>query len=199
MTAAAFLEPPWQPLLRQPATEAAIALLGCWLVRRFADGRVLRGRIVETEAYEAGDPACHGYRRQTERNRSMFGPPGQVYVYQIYGRYHCINLATEAADFASAVLIRALEFPEVEAIAGAGPGRLCRFLEIDRRLDGSWLGPTSPLDLEAADRPLGTLIQTTRIGLTRGTDLPWRWYLAESPAVSRRDRRAEALQKGAEL
>lgn len=186
----------WQSLLAQPATEAAIALLGCWLVRRFADGRVIRGRIVETEAYAPGDPACHGYRRQTDRNRSMFGPPGQVYVYQIYGRYHCINLATEAEGLASAVLIRALEFPQVEAIAGAGPGRLCRFLDINRQLDGSWLGPTNPLDLEMAVQPLGSMIQTTRIGLTQGTDLPWRWYLADSPAVSRRDRRAEALQRG---
>ncbi|QFZ93074.2 DNA-3-methyladenine glycosylase [Synechococcus elongatus] len=191
-----MLEQPWQPLLTQPATDAAIALLGCWLVRRFPDGRSLRGRIVETEAYAPGDPACHGYRRQTDRNRSMFGPPGQVYVYQIYGRYHCINLATEAGGLASAVLIRALEFPDIEAIVAAGPGRLCRFLEIDRQLDGAYLGPTSPLDVEVVDQPLGRIIQTTRIGLTQGTDLPWRWYLAESPAVSRRDRRAEALQRG---
>jgi DNA-3-methyladenine glycosylase len=69
--------------LARSAIEVAIDLLGCTLIRREGD-RVLRGRIVETEAYEAGDPACHAYRRRTERNGMMFAAPGHAYVYRIY-------------------------------------------------------------------------------------------------------------------
>lgn len=74
------------------------------------DGRVMRARIVETEAYvEKGDKACHGYKCKTPRNAVMFGAPGHAYVYLIYGMYNCINFVTERSNYASAVLIRSLE------------------------------------------------------------------------------------------
>ncbi|MDX2231615.1 MAG: DNA-3-methyladenine glycosylase [Leptolyngbyaceae cyanobacterium bins.349] len=187
------------------ATEVAPDSIGCTLVRKFPNGQILRGRIVEVEAYTPGDPACHAYRRRTARNSVMFGPPGRTYVYLIYGMYHCLNLVTDLDGVPSAVLIRALELDTLppgialtpklkcDRIA-AGPGKLCRALAIDQSLNHQVLQPESPLWLE--HRPLefqaqleaGSLLitQTTRIGLTQGVDLPWRWYLTSSPAVSKR-------------
>jgi DNA-3-methyladenine glycosylase len=195
----------------RPAVAVAPDLVGCQLVRQELTGPPLRGLIVETEAYEPGDPACHGYRRQTARNGAMFGPPGMVYVYLIYGMYHCINVSTDGEGVASAVLIRAVDVDldswDQSALAGlsprakrqiaAGPGKLCRCFGIDRQLDGKllgqgagqselWVEPRSPELTAALQQGRASLVQTTRIGLTQGVDLPWRWYLADNPAVSKR-------------
>jgi DNA-3-methyladenine glycosylase len=180
-------------------------LIGCTLVRQLADGRQLRGRIVETEAYQAGDPACHAYRKQTERNRIMFGAAGYVYVYLIYGMYHCVNIVTDRDEFPSAVLIRALEL-DLETLAltpikpkekservAAGPGKLCQAMQIDLDLYGTKLEQGQAIWLESRDLDWQTgldtgeieLIQTTRIGLTQGVDLPWRWYVKGCKAVSK--------------
>jgi DNA-3-methyladenine glycosylase len=189
------IEPAW---LGRSSLEVAPDLLGCRLVRRWADGRQLSATIVETEAYTEGDPACHAYRRETPRNRVMFGPPGYSYVYLIYGMYHCFNVVTDRDRTPSAVLIRAVEIdsvpPWLEGYRaekpvrwGAGPGKLCRLLDIDRTLTdqpltsatGLWLEPRSAQGLTSA------ITQTTRIGLTQGADLPWRWYVTASKAVSK--------------
>lgn len=198
--------------LSRPAVEVAPDLLGCRLVRQWPDGRQLEAVIVETEAYTEGDPACHAYRRETPRNRVMFGPAGYSYVYLIYGIYHCFNVVTDQDRVPSAVLIRAVELAEVPTWLaqiregnrpgkrlekttrwGAGPGKTCQLLEIDRRLteqpltpdSGLWLAPpTHPWQQRVAHSH--NRIQTTRIGLTQGTDLPWRWYVEDSPAVSKR-------------
>jgi len=196
------LPPNW---FARPATEVAPDSIGCTLVREFPDGQILRGRIVESEAYTPGDPACHAYRRQTPRNAVMFGAPGRTYIYLIYGMYHCLNLVTDQEGVPSAVLIRALELdtlppwidlttkPKLHRIA-AGPGKLCRALQIDQSLNAQLLHPQSSIWLEprTPDFQNGLemghlqLTQTTRIGLTQGVDLPWRWYLSSSPAVSKR-------------
>ncbi len=196
------IAPSW---LARCATQIAPDLLGCTLVRQFPDGQVVRGLIVETEAYTAEDPACHAYRRRTARNGVMFGPPGYAYVYLIYGIYHCINVVTEAPDVANAVLIRALQFeaplpPHVPLgrdqpyRVAAGPGKLCRALQIDLSLNGACFMPGQPLWLEhrtpqfQRDWDQGAIAhtQTTRIGITQGAEFPWRWYLTASPAVSKR-------------
>ncbi len=180
-------------------------LLGCRLVRRWADGRQLVATIVETEAYTEGDPACHAYRRETPRNRVMFGPPGFSYVYLIYGMYHCFNVVTDGDRIPSAVLIRAVELDAIPPWLagyrtekpirwGAGPGKLCQLLEIDRSLtdlpltpaSGLWLGHREPDWQRRLDVGDIAFTQTTRIGLTQGADLPWRWYVSESKAVSKR-------------
>jgi len=185
--------------LARPSPTVAPDLLGCYLVRQFAEGLVLRGRIVETEAYAPGDPACHAYQKRTQRNEVMFGSAGLGYVYLIYGIYHCFNVVTDAPEVPSAVLIRALELEEVpawlpdflpsaalkgkESRLGAGPGKLCRLMAIDRTLNGTNL-THPPLWLEAG-KPVENIVQTTRIGISLGVEIPWRWYVADCGAVSK--------------
>ncbi len=206
-----LIEPDW---LTRSAPTVAPDLLGCQLVRQLLDGRLLRGTIVETEAYEAGDPACHAYRRETPRNRVMFGPAGMTYVYLIYGMYCCLNVVTDRAGFASAVLIRALaldslppNYPRpqenLHRIA-AGPGKLCRALQIDLTHTAQPLQPGYPLWLEhrsptwqqQVDQGTIAFTQTTRIGLTQGTDIPWRWYVKDCRAVSQGEKTEARRQKG---
>jgi DNA-3-methyladenine glycosylase len=196
--------PPYPKVIEQqwfarPAPEVAPDLIGCTLVRQLPNGTQLRGIIVETEAYGPDDPACHAYRKRTPRNTVMFGPAGYSYVYLIYGIYHCFNVVTDRDDIASAVLIRALALPEPELDAAlspkvyarlaAGPGKLCQYLEIDRSLSQIPLVQGQSLWIEYPNREDSSLslelIQTTRIGLNQGADIPWRWYLNGSVAVSK--------------
>lgn len=195
--------------LSRSSLDVAPDLIGCTLVRRFASGEELRAMIVETEAYTVDDPACHAYRRRTARNQVMFGPAGFSYVYKIYGIYYCFNVVTDGDGVPSAVLIRALQVDNPISMAptyaqhrltdkphrvAAGPGKLCRWMQIDTSLSCTQLVPGNPLWLEqrprfiqrAFDDGTYTLVQTTRIGISQGTELPWRWYLNESPAVSKR-------------
>jgi DNA-3-methyladenine glycosylase len=187
------------------AINVAPDLIGCTLVRQLPDGQQLRGLIVETEAYQTGDPACHAYRKQTTRNQIMFGAPGYVYVYLIYGIYHCVNIVTDRDGEASAVLIRALELEaetlnmieispkEKKSKVAAGPGKLCRAMQIDLSLYGTKLEQGQSLWIEERSTDFQSmldidylkLIQTTRIGLTQGVELPWRWYLKDCKAVSK--------------
>lgn len=205
--------------LSRPSPTIALELLGCTLVRQLPNGEQIRGMIVETEAYMAGDPASHAYRKPTPRNAVMFGAAGMSYVYLIYGMYHCFNVVTDVEGVASAVLIRALElsaFPDslpqnlslgsksdrhikkplkkdqLVRLA-AGPGKLCRVLQIDRTLTDLplhfnqplWLEHRTPTFQQAVNSGKIEFVQTTRIGITKGKDLPWRWYIADCPAVSR--------------
>ena len=183
--------------------QVAPDLIGCTLVRQL-NGETLRGLIVETEAYCPNDPACHAYRGKTSSNAAMFGPPGHSYVYFIYGVYHCFNVVTEAKGTGSAVLIRAIElshFPtgldakytkQGKRIA-AGPGKLCRTLAINRSHNDYPLIPQHQLWLEHRTAKFQKqleqghleLIQTTRIGISKATEQPWRWYLKNSLSVSK--------------
>ena len=165
---------------------------------------MIRGLIVETEAYGLRDPACHAYRGRTPRSEVMFGPAGISYVYLIYGMYHCFNVVTDVEGVGSAVLIRALQLDTVsEEFAGipdkkrsrlaSGPGKLCKVLEIDRTFNGLPLDAEAPLRLEhrsaqfeqAIEENAISIVQTTRIGISQGIDLPWRWYLGNCLAVSK--------------
>ncbi len=175
-------------------------LLGTYLVHDSPEGRTA-GRIVETEAYLSGDPACHAYRRQTPRNAAMFGSPGHAYVYQIYGLHHCVNIVTAPAGTGEAVLIRALEPVEgletmhqrrptatKPADLCKGPGRLVQAMGIIRAMDGLSLTEGGLYVLPATaypsfNQPFDT-ITTTRIGITQGADLPYRFYIGGSRFVS---------------
>jgi DNA-3-methyladenine glycosylase len=153
------------------------------------------GVIVEAEAYDQEDPASHGYRGRTERNASMFGPPGYAYVYRSYGIHWCLNLVCEEDGRASAVLVRALEPTDgLEAMRTrrglddarllcSGPGRLCQALGITREHDGLPLD-RAPFELRAGahDTDVGV---GPRIGITHAADRPWRYVLAGSRYVSR--------------
>ena len=77
----------------RPAELVAPELIGCLLVKRQLSGELLWGVIVETEAYSQDDPACHGYRRRTPSNDTLFGEPGRFYVYVSYGIHHCVKRA----------------------------------------------------------------------------------------------------------
>jgi DNA-3-methyladenine glycosylase len=116
----------------RPTVQVARSLIGKYVVREI-DGRILAGKILEVEAYVGPqDKACHASKGRTQRTEVLFGPPGVAYVYLIYGMYHCLNVVTEREEFPSAVLIRAIE---IDGKLIDGPGRLCRALEIDRRLN----------------------------------------------------------------
>lgn len=188
-----------RPLARRfyqrPTLALATALLGTWLCRRDGE-RILRGRIVEVEAYTDDDASHARAGRRTPRNAVMFGPPGHAYVYFTYGMHHCVNVVAERAGVPGAVLVRGLD-----AIADAhGPGRACRALAIDRRLDGVDLTAGEALWIEAGrPRPAEAVVQTTRIGIRQAVELPWRFYLAGSAGVSRRDRAAEGVARAPRL
>jgi DNA-3-methyladenine glycosylase len=116
----------------RPTLTVARSLVGKYLVRCI-DGKEIAGKIIEVEAYVGSqDKACHAAKGRTQRTEVMFGPAGFAYVYLIYGMYHCLNVVTEREEFPSAVLIRAIE---LNGKLIDGPGRLCRALEIDRRLN----------------------------------------------------------------
>ena len=182
---------------RRDAREVAPDLLNKLLVR--GD---LVGRIVEAEAYCGGeDPGAHTYRGMTNRNRTMFGPPGGLYVYFTYGMHWCANAVCGDEGEGIAVLLRALvpldgldEMRERRPAARrdrdlcSGPAKLCQAFGLDREHDGA--------DLVTADRGITILddgipppvdpVQTTRVGLSAGAEHPWRWYVAGDPNVSRR-------------
>jgi DNA-3-methyladenine glycosylase len=174
----------------RPAEVVAPELLGCLLLKRQSDGALLWGVIVETEAYCQSEPACHGHRRRSPSNDTLFGEPGRFYVYLTYGVYHCVNVVTGRCDWANGVLLRAAALPGEPERVAAGPGLLARRFGLDRRHDGLLAAPASGLWL--APRPLELaalgLQQTQRIGLSQGQELPWRWYLRDSRSVSRRAR-----------
>jgi DNA-3-methyladenine glycosylase len=153
------------------------------------------GRIVELEAYDQQDPASHGHRGRTARNATMFGPPGHAYVYRSYGIHWCLNLVCGGEGVPEAVLIRALEptrglelqqrrrgVEDVRQLC-SGPGKLCQALGITREHDGLALD-APPFRLEApADVP--EIVTGPRIGITRATELTWRYMSAGSPYLSR--------------
>jgi DNA-3-methyladenine glycosylase len=171
--------------------EVAPELVGCTLL---VDG--VGGRIVEVEAYAPDDPASHGFRGETARNRAMFGPAGHAYVYRSYGIHWCLNLVCAGPGIAEAVLVRALEPTEgldrmrvrrgldAERLLCSGPGRLCQALGVSGAHDGLPLD-RPPFELRAAAAPV-EVVRGTRVGITRAVEHPWRYGLAGSPFVSRR-------------
>jgi DNA-3-methyladenine glycosylase len=206
----------------EPSAEiVAPRLLGHFLLRRTPNGAWAGGVIVEAEAYLANDPACHGFRRETARNRSMYGPPGRAYVYFIYGNYFCFNAVCAHRGVAEAVLIRAIEptFGEPWMLRNrpvakpreltSGPSKLCLAMDIKREFDGRDICSLQS-DLIIAENPelprllreRGPTITTTRIGLSIAEHLPLRFYLERSEFISRRQaalstRRARTSPKAA--
>jgi len=180
----------------RPTVTVARSLIGKYLVRA-VDGRILAGKIIEVEAYVGSqDRACHASKGRTQRTDVMFGPGGIAYVYLIYGMYHCLNVVTEREEFPAAVLIRAIE---VDGELIDGPGRLCRALQIDRRLNH--LNLTTGESLWFEDR--GVLVKKGEVGAHPriGVDYAGEWakklwrFRLRAVAVPSRIRRTN-IQRG---
>ncbi|KRE13954.1 3-methyladenine DNA glycosylase [Bosea sp. Root381] len=174
---------------RRPVQAVARDLIGATLLFKGAGGL-----IVETEAYDLEDPASHSVNGPNMRNRSMFGPPGHAYVYRSYGLHWCLNVVCGLTPGA-AVLIRAIQplvgvedmrirrgnLPERQLCSG--PGRLCAALGIDGTWDGHDLR-RPPFSMSSGP-PIVQVDVGTRIGLSRASDVPWRFGLAGSAFLSR--------------
>jgi len=197
-----------QSFYARPAREVAQALLGKRLVRLLR-GQRLSGIIVETEAYcDADEPdlACHGARnkgRPTKRTQVMFGQAGHAYVYFTYGMHWMMNIVTGREGQANAVLLRALEPVEGEAVMAThrtgrpraewtnGPAKLSQALAIDKTLNGAHLyRPDSVLWVEdGRDVPADTICRGPRIGLGKTPEpwysIPWRYWVDGNTFVSK--------------
>jgi DNA-3-methyladenine glycosylase len=170
-------------------------LIGKVVVHDLPAGR-LSGRIVETEAYPPGDPAGHHFRGPTPRIRSMYLAPGHAYIFFNYGAHFMLNVVSEPAGTAAAILIRALE--PLEGIKlmqrhrkttrlldlTRGPGRLAAAFRIDRRHDGRDLCAAGSLWLGETSHSTGPIGKTVRIGITRAADQLLRFYERDNPFVS---------------
>jgi DNA-3-methyladenine glycosylase len=172
------------------APEVARQLLGA-LIR--VGG--VAGRIVETEAYDAGDPASHSFKGTTSRCATMFGPSGRWYVYRSYGMHWCLNLVCGRLGDGAAVLLRALEPVEGlalmrerrglddERLLCAGPGRLCQALGVTGTHDG-WPVDRAPFALSPPEAPVSWQAGP-RVGISKAVDVPWRFGVPGSRYLSR--------------
>lgn len=186
--------------------QVAQELLGCRLVHEHPDAGLLVGRIVETEAYTEDDPACHASHLSKNpetgtvtgrgRGRDLFGPPGTAYVYLIYGMHWLLNVVTEPEGTAGAVLIRAVEpqsgtefMRETRGVQRDvdltnGPGKLTDAFDVgeDFHQNDLTAPPLYLADGWSVDEH--EVARSSRIGISKGVERPWRWYMAENRFVS---------------
>jgi DNA-3-methyladenine glycosylase len=165
---------------------------------------VTAGRIVETEAYHGTDPASHSARGETPRTSVMFGDPGVAYVYFIYGMYEMLNFVTERKGYPGAVLIRALEPLLGEGLMKQrrkqssllqltnGPGRLSQAMGIKMSHNKQSLRGPSLYVCEGGDEAL-SLSKSPRVGIKQGTDQLWRFFVTDSPWLSRVPQNSAAI------
>ena len=198
----------------RPTLQVARDLLGALLVYESPDDGRLAGRIVETEGYRADDPAMHGWKatfgddgrvRREGRAADLFAAPGTAYVYKIYYTHWLLNVVTEPEGEAGAVLIRAVEPVEGEEAMTAnrpaslrrrrdltnGPGKLTQAFGINEapeatasRFHGADLTAPPLFFAEGEPVPDARVETTSRIGISRGIDLDYRFVVADSPFVS---------------
>lgn len=187
-----------QPLPRefylQETVSVARQLLGKVLVHETLEG-VIAGRIVEVEAYESGDPACHSFRGKTGRNAVMFGEPGHVYVYFTYGMHFCLNAVTQPEGIGEGVLLRAVEPLEgIELMARnralhnlcSGPGKLTQAFGINASHKGLDLCGGSPLRIVDGGMADVEIVEAPRVGIRLAADKLWRFYINGSRFISRK-------------
>jgi DNA-3-methyladenine glycosylase len=182
----------------RPTLEVAADLIGKVLVHETARDTT-SGIIVETEAYIGeSDPACHAAPGPTTRNAPLYGPPGFAYVYLNYGIHYLVNAVTEPEGSPAAVLIRALEPQEGQAVMRRrrraapsvpasslcrGPGNLSRALGISLKQNRADL-THSALRIEDRGLTRREVVWGPRVGISVGVEHAWRCYAAESEAVS---------------
>lgn len=179
---------------RRSALEVAEDLLGC-VIQKEIDGVTLSGRIVETEAYLQNDPACHACKGVTPRTKAMFSAGGVSYVYLIYGMYYCFNAVTGKKGVGEAVLIRALEpleglekmkeFRKTDKITNlcSGPGKLCQAFQINKN-DNLQCLQKGAVKIFAGEAHESVTV-SSRIGISQGIDLPYRFYLKNNQFISK--------------
>jgi DNA-3-methyladenine glycosylase len=185
--------------LTEDVLTAAVRLLGCVIEADTPEGTV-GVQLVEVEAYRgADDPASHSFRGRTTRNAVMFGPAGHLYVYFVYGMHFCANISCLTHGEPAAVLLRAGEVVSDLAVAMArrptarraadlarGPARLASLLGLQREHNGvDVTDPASPVRLLAAPPVDPALVRTgPRVGVAAAHEVPWRFWIDGSPAVS---------------
>lgn len=178
-------------------TVVAKELLGKIIVRRIGNIRI-EGKIVETEAYGGeDDPASHAYKGVTKRNRVMFEEPGHIYVYFTYGNHWCLNFVAHGVNKPGAVLIRAIEpirgeeymkkFRKISNVKNLcnGPGKLTKALKVDKKLNGLDITKEGELYVLDVKQKNLELEASNRIGIKRGKDKLWRFYIKCNPFISR--------------
>ena len=164
-------------------------LIGCYLIKNNNNDQV-KGLIVETEAYSQEEESCHGYRKITKSNKSLFGKPGTFYIYKSYGIHHCLNIVTDKENFASGVLIRAVFLSKSNERLASGPGLVTRTFGVDLSFNALEVLNNKSLWIAQRDTIIEEkdLIQTTRIGISKAKNIKWRWYLKNSRSVSKRSK-----------
>ena len=180
-------------------------LLGKYFVyNKSSTNQKLVGRIVETEAYDGNiDEAAHTYIGKTDRNKIMFEEGGFLYVYFIYGVHFCANIVTGKKDEGNAVLLRAMEPVEgIDVFANSrfgnakindkqkinllnGPAKICQAFAINRANNGTNLLRDEIYLLDAPRLKNKEIVQTTRIGIKKSAELPWRFYIKDNPYISK--------------
>ena len=192
-----------EDIFKLPSAGAAPALLG-WIICRQTPIGAIKLKIVETEAYHQNEPASHSYHGLTARTAPMFESGGRLYVYFTYGMHHALNLVVGPKGVGPAVLIRAAEplegleimqanrgLTDIKRLAN-GPGKLAQALGIsDTKLSGKILDESS-IFLEPPDKLLNAedIITSSRIGISKAVNLPWRFFIKNSPYVSHSRRQA---------
>lgn len=182
--------------LKVSAEEAARRLLGCQLISEI-DGRFVRVKIVEVEAYDELDEASHTFRGRTKRNDAMFKAAGHIYVYFTYGMHYCCNVVCGDEGFGSGVLVRAVEpiegvevMEERRGRAGLelsnGPGKACQALGIDTSWSGHDLSRAPIRLMKQPQLSDDQIVSGVRIGISKAVHELRRYYIADNPYVSKK-------------
>ena len=163
-------------------------LIGCFLIQRLSSNNYLAGVIVETEAYSQEEASCHGFSGRTQKNDTLFGEPGNFYIYLSYGISNCVNIVTGKKNWANGVLLRSIAIKGEHEKVASGPGLLAKRFGLNRSFDNLPLSPANDFWLTEGGniKEMGNIVQTTRIGISKAKDIPWRWYLQSSRSVSKR-------------
>lgn len=178
-----------QSFFERHSSIVARDLIGKLLVRTINNHQIVL-RIIETEAYGfTDDPASHTYKGLNKKNQAMFGPVGHAYVYLSYGIHHCLNIVSRDPSVqAGGVLLRALEIVQVpkhviinDKRICSGPGKLTKFLGIDLRHNGMPLGE----ELLIADAPRVEVLVDTRVGISKATEVLWRFIEKNNQLISK--------------
>ena len=198
-------DPLTRAFYERPTIEVARDLLGHVIISDSLSGRTT-GRIVETEAYQGpDDPASHAARLRGGRVEVMWGEPGIAYVYRSYGIHAMLNVVAKPQGATGAVLIRALEPIEGidlmrtrrgvmdERLLCSGPGKLCQALGIGLDRHGTDLSTSDSLWISLGD-PAREISTSSRIGISRGQEHPWRFWITGNPHVSAHRRALPAAE-----